>query len=191
MHSRRLVFLLGMLAPVFGLGGCFITADGERYEDSLASTGGGGGGCQDMVGFEGCPCTSGGACNDPFYCHTNLNICVSDTCPRGSDGCPCTDGGACDPGLSCFSDYCVDPGVCTLNPGIESCPCTEGGGCDPGLVCLSDVCVDASGLTTGDDPSAGTTTENPETTDAPADTSTDGADTSTGTPDPDTSGSGG
>lgn len=183
MHSR-LLFVLGMLAPVIlGSGGCFITADGERYEDSVASTGGGG--CQ--VGFEGCPCTSGGACNDPFYCHTNLNICVSDTCPRGSDGCPCTEGGACDPGLACFSDYCVDPGFCTLNPGVESCPCTEGGGCDPGLVCLSDVCVDASGLTTGEDPTDGTTTAPPETTDAPADTSSDGG-SSTTAPDPDTSG---
>lgn len=184
MHSRRLLFVLGLVAPfVLGLGGCFITADGERYEDTVGT---GGDGCQ--VGFEGCACTSGGACNDPFYCHTNLNICVSDTCPRGSDGCHCTEGGACDPGLSCFSDYCVDPGVCTLNPGIESCPCTDGGGCDPGLVCLSEVCVDASGLTTGEDPTVDpSTTEPPSTTEAPSDTSSDGADSSTTTPDPDTS----
>lgn len=96
-------------------------------------------GCE--VGSEGCPCTTGGKCNDPFSCNNNLNICVADVCPVGTEACACTPEGACDPGLTCASAICVDLG-CPV--GTEACPCTGGGGCDPGLVCLSDFCVDAN-----------------------------------------------
>ncbi|MCX4245625.1 hypothetical protein [Paraliomyxa miuraensis] len=93
--------------------------------------------CQ--IGSEGCACTTGGKCNDPFLCNTNLNICVADLCPVGTEGCACTPMGACDPGLTCASDFCVDLG-CPI--GSEACPCTEGGACDPGLECYSGYCVD-------------------------------------------------
>src|SRR4030095_13815722 len=68
--------------------------DGD-YSGSYDTGGGGGGGGGCPVGNEGCPCTSGGKCNDPFLCNPNLNICISDTCPVGSEGCLCTGMGAC------------------------------------------------------------------------------------------------
>ena len=108
------------------------------------------GGCP--IGTEGCPCTSGGQCNDPFVCADNLDICVADNCPVGTEGCACTPKGACDPGLMCASDHCVEEGC---SPGTEACTCTEGGGCDPGLDCLSGLCVDASSVDTGDSTSTG------------------------------------
>ncbi len=181
MRASRLVFVLAMAAPSsLLLAGCFITADGERYEDAIGSTGSG---CD--VGHEGCPCTSGGSCNPGFFCNTNLNICISDACPAGTEECHCTPGGSCDPGLQCLSDFCVDPGPqCPV--GTEACPCTPGGGCDNGLTCLSDTCVNtdeltSSGMTDPTDPTADGSTTNS------ADTSTGGADTTTGAPDPDTS----
>lgn len=91
------------------------------------------------IGSEGCACTTGGKCNDPFLCNENLNICVADVCPVGTEGCDCTLEGVCDPGLTCASEICVDLG-CEV--GTEGCACTEGGACDPGLSCLSDLCVD-------------------------------------------------
>lgn len=113
--------------------------DGSRPAPSGVDESGGGGGCE--IGTEGCPCTTGGKCNDPFFCNLNLNLCVADVCPVGTEACACTPEGACDPGLTCASDLCVDLG-CPI--GSEACPCTEGGACDPGLECLSDFCVDTS-----------------------------------------------
>ena len=59
---------LGMLVPLWSVGtGCIITTEPE-------DTTGGTGGCQ--VGWEGCPCTTGGMCNAPYVCNENLNLCV-------------------------------------------------------------------------------------------------------------------
>jgi hypothetical protein len=187
MRASRLVFVLGLAAPSsMGLAGCFITAEGERYEDAVGSTGQSE--CVDNeIGSEGCPCTMGGSCNPGFFCNTNLQICISDTCPVGTEKCHCTPGGQCDPGLQCLSDFCVDPGPqCPV--GTEACPCTPGGGCDNGLTCLSQTCVNTDELTTsGADP----TTDDPGTSSEGADTTAAADSSSTGMPDPDTSGTSG
>ncbi|MEX1369318.1 MAG: hypothetical protein AB1Z98_39690 [Nannocystaceae bacterium] len=111
--------------------------DGGQPSPGLDDGSGGAGGCD--IGSEGCPCTTGGKCNDPFFCNLNLNLCVADICPVGTEACACTPEGACDPGLTCASELCVDLG-CPV--GAEACPCTPGGACDPGLSCLSGFCVD-------------------------------------------------
>jgi hypothetical protein len=171
MRPLRLLFVCALATPAVG---CFITADGERYEDTYGndSDGGNGGhvpcGSGD-VGSEGCACTSGGSCNPTFQCNTNLNICISDACPVGTETCFCTPMGACDPNLVCLSDFCVDPGP-QCPAGTEACPCTQGEGCGEGLVCLSEVCVDPSGLTTGE-----------QTTVAPEESSSGGSEPTTGT----------
>jgi len=188
MRASRLVFVLALaVSSTFGLAGCFITAEGERYEDAVGSTGDIDS-CSGVVGSEGCPCTSGNVCNPGFFCNTNLEICISDSCPDGSEKCHCTGGGSCDPGLQCLSDFCVDPGPqCPI--GTEACPCTPGGGCDNGLTCLSQTCVNTDELTSSGMPDP---TVDPSTTgDTAATTGDTAADTSsTGAPDPDTSGGG-
>lgn len=161
--------LFALLVPLsWSSVGCVIS-DGTPIGDT-------GGTCD--IGSEGCPCTSGGMCNDPFFCNDNLNICVSDPCPVGTETCACTPMGVCDPGLMCSSDLCVEEGC---GPGTEACNCTEGGGCDPGLDCLSGLCVDASG--TDGAPSTGTDTGTADDTTAGPATGTGADDTagSTGT----------
>jgi hypothetical protein len=134
MRSSALTFLFALVAPLsLGSMACFLSTE-EGYDIDSYDTGS----CE--IGTEGCQCTSGGKCNDPFFCNTNLNICVADLCPVGTETCACTPEGACDPGLQCASDLCVDAGC---SPGTETCTCTDGGGCDPGLDCLSGLCVDA------------------------------------------------
>lgn len=191
MRICRLTSVLGLVAPiVLGLSGCFIATEGETYDDTYGSSGPDGTGpmCSaDQVGSEGCQCTMGDKCNEPFLCNPNLNLCISDTCPVGSEGCPCTGTGACDEDLQCLSDFCVDNECPT---GTAGCTCTPGGGCDPGLDCASEVCVDPSEVTTGasrtDNGSADT--NDAESTSGSADSS-GGADTSSGSgSDPDTSG---
>ena len=133
MRSSLFTFLFAVVAPLaLGSSACFLSTEGDTYEGTFDS-----GGCE--IGSEGCACTSGGKCNDPFSCNVNLGICVADTCPVGTEACACTPEGSCDPGLLCASDICVDAGC---SAGTEGCQCTEGGGCDPGLACLSGLCVD-------------------------------------------------
>ena len=188
MRNSMLTFLFAVFMPLaFASSACFLTTEGERY--SYDSYGGGtGGDCP--IGHEGCACTSGGQCNQPFHCDQNLNICLSDPCPRGSAGCLCTTGGACDSfggaaggALLCLSGYCVDPGP-QCPPGTEACPCTEGGGCDPGLDCLSNYCVDTSGVT-GGNTDAGEEGDDDSTGGGSGTTATTGAADETGNPDPD------
>jgi hypothetical protein len=194
MRNCRLTFVLGLVAPiVLGLTGCFIATEGETYDDTFGETGGNTGGYEcdaDHVGWESCPCTSGGMCNEPFLCNPNLDRCIADTCPLGDEGCECTSGGTCNPMLQCLSGFCVDNECPT---GTESCNCTPGGGCDPGLACLSNVCVDPDDLTTSatqDDNMTSADTTPADSSDSSPDSTTDGGETTTGTPDPDTTGGG-
>lgn len=135
---------IALLAPPLAAWGCQADVESEYFEDTETHPP-----CE--IGSEGCHCTTGGKCNDPFLCVINLNVCIADTCPVGTETCACTPNGSCDPGLMCASELCVDMGC---SAGAEACPCTEGGGCDPGLECLSDLCVDAAG---GDSEGADTT----------------------------------
>lgn len=141
--------------------GCILVTEDDSFDDESSTEGtpapppsptpgldGGSGDAGCNVGSEGCACTTGGKCNDPFLCNQNLNICVADVCPVGTETCACTPEGSCDPGLSCASDLCVDLGCAA---GTEGCSCTEGGGCDPGLACLSDLCVDPESGASGTD----------------------------------------
>lgn len=149
--------------------GCYVTTESEIFGETDAPET-----CE--IGSEGCPCTSGGKCNDPFVCNTNLDVCLADTCPVGTETCSCTPKGACDPGLMCASEVCVEMGC---SPGAEACPCTEGGACDPGLQCFSGLCVEPA----GDEP-GGTTEAADESSgvddDTAGDTTTGGASGSTG-----------
>lgn len=147
MRSSALTFMFALVAPLLaGSSACFLSTEGDSFDGTVGGTSG----CQ--IGTEGCDCTSGGKCNDPFLCNVNLNICISDTCPVGTEACVCTPKGACDPGLDCASGFCVDAGC---SPGTEGCQCTMGGGCDPELACLSNLCVDPDSDDTG--PAADTT----------------------------------
>src|SRR5574338_628420 len=118
MRPLRMLFVCALATPAVG---CFITTDGERYEDSYSTSDGG---CN--VGSEGCECTSGGKCNDPFLCNPNLNLCISDACPVGTETCPCTPGGGCDPGLACLSNTCVDPSDLTTGDPSTTAPSETG-----------------------------------------------------------------
>jgi hypothetical protein len=197
MRNCRLSFVLGVVAPiVLGWTGCFIATEGETYDDTLGETGGSNECTPDEIGTEGCPCTSGDACNMPLKCNINLDRCISDLCPLGDEGCECTSGGECNPDLQCLSGFCVDN---TCPTGQETCNCTPGGGCDPGLVCAghdpgenAGVCVDPDDVTTGasQDDNDSADTNPPDTGDADGDTSSGGSDTTTGTPDPDTTAGG-
>ncbi len=135
MKQQLQLSILTLITPLLIGLGCIIETESEVFDETDTS-----GSCE--IGSEGCPCTSGGKCNDPFSCNENLNLCIADTCPVGTETCACTPMGACDEGLMCASEVCVDAGCST---GTETCPCTSGGGCDPGLECLSGLCVDASG----------------------------------------------
>ncbi len=200
MRNSRLSFVFAVVAPiVLGWTGCFIATEGETYEDDYGTAGDDGaeeGGYEcdaDHVGWESCPCTSGGSCNEPFLCNPNLDRCIADTCPLGDEGCQCTSGGTCNPDLQCLSGFCVD-NFCPT--GTETCTCTPGGGCDPGLVCAGHepgeeegVCVDPDDVTTGssrDDDNGSADTNPPDTGDV-SDGGTTDAETSTGPADPDTS----
>lgn len=166
MRSSALTFLFALVAPLsLGSMACFLSTEGDGYESwSTGDT------CD--VGSEGCPCTSGGLCNAPFYCVPNQNICAADPCPVGTETCACTPEGVCDPGLLCASDICVDAGC---SAGTEGCQCTEGGGCDPGLQCLSGLCVDA-GTTNGSGSvdETGTPTDTGTVDETGSDTTSDG-----------------
>lgn len=134
MRSSALTFLFALVAPLsLGSMACFLSTEGDGYDYDTYDSGT----CE--IGTEGCQCTTGGKCNDPFFCNTNLNICVADLCPVGTETCACTPEGACDPGLQCASDLCVDAGC---SPGSEACTCAEDGACNDGLECLSGLCVD-------------------------------------------------
>lgn len=150
MRSSALTFLFALVAPLsLGSVACFLSTEGDGYDYDTDS-----GSCE--IGSEGCQCTTGGKCNDPFLCDTNLNICYAEDCPTGTETCPCTPKGACDPGLQCASELCVDAGC---SPGTEACTCTEGGGCDPGLDCLSGLCVEVP--PTADETGAGSSSSGP------------------------------
>jgi hypothetical protein len=202
MRNSRLSFVFGVAAPiVLGWSGCFIATEGETYDDTYGTAGDDEGSYEcdaDHVGWEGCACTSGGACNEPFLCNPNLDRCIADTCPTGEEGCECTSGGNCNPDLQCLSGFCVDNACPT---GEETCTCTPGGGCDPGLECagfepgrVSGVCIDPSDVsasaTDDDDDASDSVDSTPPDTGDSADESTTAAESSTGTPDPDTSGTG-
>ena len=193
MRNCRLTFVFGVLAPIMlGWTGCFIATEGETYDDTYGgSTGSDGIGphCSaDQVGSEGCQCTSGDKCNDPFLCNPNLNLCISDNCPIGSEGCECTATETCGEDLQCLSGFCVDNECPT---GSAGCNCTPGGGCDPNLVCASNVCVDPDQITTSaSDDDNGTADTAPTESTGTVDTTGDAESTSTGTPDPDTTGGG-
>lgn len=134
MRSSALTFLFALVAPLsLGSMACFLSTEGDGYDYDTYDSGT----CE--IGTEGCQCTTGGKCNDPFFCNTNLNICVADLCPVGTETCACTPEGACDPGLQCASDLCVDAGC---SPGSEACTCAQDGACNDGLECLSGLCVD-------------------------------------------------
>ncbi|MEX1364474.1 MAG: hypothetical protein AB1Z98_15215, partial [Nannocystaceae bacterium] len=87
MRSSVLTFLFALVAPLsLASTACFLSTEGETYDGTYDT-----GSCE--IGSEGCSCTSGGKCNDPFLCNQNLGICVADTCPVGTETCACSPGG--------------------------------------------------------------------------------------------------
>ena len=73
MRSSVLTFLFAVVAPVsLGSSACFLSTEGDTYDGTYGT-----GGCE--IGSEGCACTSGGKCNDPFICNTNLRNSRADT----------------------------------------------------------------------------------------------------------------
>ncbi len=84
---------------------------------TLISCGGGGdGSCP--VGFAGCPCTRGGACDPGLECVDGT--CLGPTVDAGADTVPeieCASDGECDDGDPCTADTCdADWGECAHGP---------------------------------------------------------------------------
>ena len=54
------------------------------------------------IGSDGCPCTSGGACDGLLECHPEAKECYDPACMEGTENCPC------------FEDMCFGSLVCEM-----------------------------------------------------------------------------
>jgi hypothetical protein len=137
MKPRR---LLAIALSILACGGDDDGGDTGAAANTGAvdSTAGGAYPCaEELTGTEGCQCSAGVDCMDPFICNPNLNVCIDDSCPVGAAGCPCTPTGTCEPDLLCLQDFCVDNQCPT---GTEGCMCTPTGTCEGGLACVANIC---------------------------------------------------
>jgi hypothetical protein len=94
------------------------------------------------IGSDGCPCTSGGACDGMLECHPEAKECYDPACMEGTENCPC------------FEDMCFGSLVCEMGLCHAPVSGTSGGSSEPatteGSTAMSaDATGDASQGTTG------------------------------------------